>query len=40
MLDIDWELLLRYAERDCALADRERFDRWLGRTAATGRSTT
>ncbi|HKT06788.1 MAG TPA: FecR domain-containing protein [Gemmatimonadaceae bacterium] len=30
MLDIDWELLLRYAERDCALADRERFDDWLG----------
>lgn len=30
MLDIDWELLLRYAERDCALADRERFDNWLG----------
>lgn len=29
MLDIDWELLLRYAERDCALADREQFDRWL-----------
>jgi transmembrane sensor len=29
MLDIDWELLVRYAERDCALADRERFDRWL-----------
>ena len=29
MLDIDWELLLRYAERDCALADRERFNRWL-----------
>lgn len=29
MLDIDWELLLRYSERDCALADRERFDRWL-----------
>ncbi|HEX6815951.1 MAG TPA: FecR domain-containing protein [Gemmatimonadaceae bacterium] len=29
MLDIDWELLLRYAERDCAPADRERFDRWL-----------
>jgi transmembrane sensor len=29
MLDIDWELLLRYAERDCPLADREHFDRWL-----------
>ena len=29
MLDIDWELLLRYSERDCALRDRERFDRWL-----------
>lgn len=29
MLDIDWELLLRYAERDCALPDREQFDRWL-----------
>jgi len=29
MLDIDWELLLRYSERDCALADRDRFDRWL-----------
>ncbi|HEY7895186.1 MAG TPA: FecR domain-containing protein [Gemmatimonadaceae bacterium] len=29
MLDIDWELLLRYCERECAPADRERFDRWL-----------
>ena len=29
MLDIDWDLLLRYAERDCALRDREQFDRWL-----------
>lgn len=29
MLDIDWELLLRYAVRDCALTDRERFERWL-----------
>ncbi|HEX6806343.1 MAG TPA: FecR domain-containing protein [Gemmatimonadaceae bacterium] len=29
MLDIDWDLLLRYSERDCALADREQFDRWL-----------
>lgn len=29
MLDIDWELLLRYAERECASADREQFDRWL-----------
>ena len=29
MLDIDWELLFRYCERDCASADRQRFDRWL-----------
>ncbi|HEX5180311.1 MAG TPA: hypothetical protein VFW04_13335 [Gemmatimonadaceae bacterium] len=29
MLDIDWELLLRYFDRDCASAVRERFDRWL-----------
>lgn len=29
MLDIDWDLLLRYSERDCASCDRERFDRWL-----------
>lgn len=29
MLDIDWELLLRYCERECAPRDRERFDRWL-----------
>lgn len=29
MLDIDWDLLLRYSERDCALTDREQFDRWL-----------
>src|SRR6185437_8203921 len=30
MLDIDWELLLRYCERECAPRDRERFDRWRG----------
>ena len=29
MLDIDWELLLRYSERECAPSDRERFDHWL-----------
>lgn len=29
MLDIDWDLLLRYCARECTHADRERFDRWL-----------
>ncbi|HXE59939.1 MAG TPA: DUF4880 domain-containing protein [Gemmatimonadaceae bacterium] len=29
MLDIDWDLLLRYCARECTHDDRERFDRWL-----------